>query len=167
MAHSTSLRAIGQSLEILGVDTFVIEKDGPRYVVRSDSLPAGSELVFKPTAAGADWESPAPARAAERTEELRYDPIYIAWLNAQGRKKRRKRFSSQILGTRRLSQLLRTLGKHLDRVDVATLKIAWAPASVRVEYDTAEGERYQETLTPDELSDLGLRMRFRRARRRS
>ena len=44
MPHAKSLRAIGQSLESLGVVAFVMEKDGRNYVVRSDPLPDIAEL---------------------------------------------------------------------------------------------------------------------------
>jgi len=47
MPHAKSLRAIGQSLESLGVVAFIMEKNGRNYVVRSDSLPDVAQLESK------------------------------------------------------------------------------------------------------------------------
>jgi len=47
MTYAKSLRVIGQSLEVARVTTFELEKDGPDYLVRSDSLTQTGDGVVK------------------------------------------------------------------------------------------------------------------------
>ena len=47
MPHAKSLRAIGQSLESLGIVAFVMEKNGRSYIVRSDQLPEIEKAKIK------------------------------------------------------------------------------------------------------------------------
>ena len=97
---------------------------------------------------------------------LRYDPPYISWLDAQGRKRRRRRFSAQATGTMKVSQLLRTVGKHLDRVEPHAFSIQWTKDSVFIDYELADGQTIREILPVDKLRELTVRSRVRRARRK-
>lgn len=170
MPHAKSLRAIGQSLEALGIVAFVMEKNGRNYVVRSDALPNLVQLEVKKSLSEKVWEPPSSARQSSRLrregDALAYDPSYVAWLDAQGRKKRRKRLSAQATGTMRFSQLLRTLGRHIDRYEPRAFTIAWTKDSVCVDYDLPDGETVREILTIDKLRELTVRSRVRRSRRR-
>ena len=169
MLYSKSLRAIGQSLEAFGLKDFVIEKRGHNYVVRSDLLLPSSESSFKKNLVEKVWNPTdrerkrAPLPGGDGW--LLYKPSYISWLDAQGRRKRRRRFSAQARGSKKMSQLLRTLGKHLDRLDTNTFNISWAPHAILVDYELAGGERLQESLSLKKIHELDLRMRFRRAPR--
>jgi hypothetical protein len=168
--HAKSLRAIGQSLESLGVVAFVMEKNGRNYVVRSDALPNIADLELKKDLSEKVWESSGSGRKRLRFMDedgsLRYDPPYVSWLDAQGRKKRRRRFSAQATGTMKVSQLLRTLGRHLDRVEPHAFSIRWLKDAVIVDYELADGQVIREVLTIDKLRELTVRSRVRRARRR-
>lgn len=166
MPHGKSLRAIGQSLEALGVVAFIMEKNGRTYVVRSDSLPDVSTLNTKQSLSEKVWEAPSAhrhMRALQSDGSLKYDVSYVSWLDAQGRKKRRKRLSAQTTGTARVSQLLRTLGKHLDRLEPHAFTISWTGKAICIDYEMADGQRIQEVLTIEKLHDLTVRSRFRRA----
>lgn len=169
MPHAKSLRAIGQSLESLGIVAFVMEKNGRSYVVRSEALPKISEALSKastPTVLETSSPSSMRAHSFQPDGSVRYDPSYVSWLDAQGRRKRRKRFSAQSTGTARVSQLLRTLGKHLDQVEPHSFNISWNQDGVCLDYESGDGQRFQEIFTLDKLRDLTVRSRFRRARRR-
>ena len=170
MPHAKSLRAIGQSLESLGIVAFVMEKDGRNYLVRSDSLPDVSQLDFKKDLTEKVWETKDSnyrhTRLLESDGSLRYDPPYLSWLDAQGRKKRRKRISAQATGTMKVSQLLRTVGKHLDRLEPHAFSIRWNQEDVIVEYRLPNGDIAQEILPIKKVRELTVRSRFRRARRR-
>jgi len=170
MPHAKSLRAIGQSLETLGLSSFVLEKRGQAFILRSGALPNLAELGKKESLDEKVWESTRTSRRIARLVRadggLEFDSSYIAWIDAQGRRKRRKRVSAQATGTKRLSQLLRTLGRHLDRVEPHEFKISWSPSTIELEYQTAHGNREKETLTVEKLRELTLRMRFRRAPRK-
>jgi len=169
MPHAKSLRAIGQSLESLGIVAFVMEKNGRSYVVRSEDLPKISETAAKPsTPMVLETSSPSSMRAHSFQEDgsVRYDPSYVSWLDAQGRRKRRKRFSAQSTGTARVSQLLRTLGKHLDQLEPHSFNISWNQDGICLDYQSGDGQRFKEIFTPGKLRELTVRSRFRRARRR-
>ncbi len=170
MLYSKSLRAIGLSLETLGLKEFVIEKRGQNYVVRSDLLSPGSKSSAKKNILEKTWNLGDPDRKGfllpQGDDWLLYKPPYVSWLDAQGRRKRRRRFSAQARGSKKLSQLLRTVGKHLDRLDTNSFRISWTPHSIVVEYELAGGELLQENLNVKKLHELDLRMRFRRAPRR-
>lgn len=170
MPHAKSLRAIGQSLESLGVVAFVMEKNGRNYVVRSDSLPDVSEVELKKDLSEKVWDSAGAGRRRLRMMgedgSLSYDPAYVSWLDAQGRKKRRRRFSAQATGTMKVSQLLRSVGKHLDRVEPHAFSIRWSKDAVFLDYELADGQTISEVLTVDKLRELTVRARIRRARRR-
>jgi hypothetical protein len=170
MPHAKSLRAIGQSLESLGVVVFVMEKNGRNYLVRSDSLPDISALNSKKSLTEKVWEPPAQARRRGRLigddGALHYDQAYVSWLDAQGRKRRRRRFSAQATGTMKVSQLLRTVGKHLDRVEPHAFTISWTKDAVFVDYELSDGQRIREILSANKLRELTVRSRVRRARRR-
>ena len=47
MLQSKSLKTIGQSLEILRVEAFELEKEDYSYVVRSKSLSPTSQWIFR------------------------------------------------------------------------------------------------------------------------
>jgi hypothetical protein len=168
--HAKSLRAIGQSLEALGVVAFVMEKNGRNYIVRSDSLPDISQYEVKKDLTEKVWDTGQGARA--RTHligedgSLHYEPSYVSWLDAQGRKKRRRRFSAQATGTMKVSQLLRTVGRHLDRVEPQAFNIRWTQDAVVMEYELGDGQTVSEVLTTDKIRQLTVRSRVRRARRR-
>ena len=170
MPHAKSLRAIGQSLESIGVVAFIMEKNGRNYIVRSDSLPDISELTHKQSLSEKVWDSAvSPRKGAHLIRDdgsLQYDPAYVSWLDAQGRKKRRKRFSAQATGTMKFSQLLRTIGRHIDRLEPHAFTVSWTPDSVSIDYDLGRDQKLTEVLPLDKLRELTVRMRVRRARRR-
>lgn len=171
MPHAKPLRAIGQSLEALGIVAFVMEKNGRNYVVRSEDLPGIAELELKKSISEKVWEPANSGRQSVRPrhqgDALSYEPSYISWLDAQGRKKRRKRFTAQATsGPAKISQLLRTLGRHIDRYEPHAFTITWTRESVCVDYDLADGQTLREVLTIDKLRELTVRSRVRRLRRR-
>ncbi|HZD39837.1 MAG TPA: hypothetical protein VE131_03895 [Terriglobales bacterium] len=166
MPCSKSLRAIGQSLESLHIDTFVIEKRGLDFVVRSEWLPPRAEMMLRNLPEKV-WEfsdrERLPRLAAGGAGSLLYSPSYLSWLDARGRRKRRRRFSAQTRGSKSISQLLRTLGRYLDRVDTHTFQIRWSPGAVVVDYELSGGSHIRESLSFAKLQELQMRMRFRRA----
>ena len=170
MPHAKSLRAIGQSLESLGVVAFVMEKEGRSYIVRSDSLPELSALTEKKNLSEKVWDR---VSLSKKTSELLkddgsllYAPTYVSWLDAQGRKKRRKRLSAQASGTMKVSQLLRTLGRHLDRLEPHAFTISWSRDGVTIHYELPDSRQIIEKLSVEKIRELTLRMRFQRSRRR-
>jgi len=169
MPHSKSLRAVGDSLQLLGVKSFVLEKAGQGYLVRAADAVDSAKLI-KPNLSERIWETQTSTRRhAKLFREdgaLHYEASYVAWLDAQGRRKRRKRFSTQASGTKNLAQLMRTLGRHLDRVEPHDFRISWGDDEVHLDYQLPDGSRIQEVLTTTKLRELTMRSRYRRAPRK-
>jgi hypothetical protein len=162
MAHSRSLRVIGQSLEVTKVAAFELEKDGHYYVVRSDSLSQTDEWILRNALSEDGFTEQSEQRGAV-DRGWRFSPRAIARLEAEGRKKRQNLALPHRQESTKLSQLLRTLGDHLDKMDVSTFHISWMPDAVSVEYLERGGQRDGRTFTREKLQQLGFHTRFRRS----
>jgi hypothetical protein len=66
----------------------------------------------------------------------------------------------------KVSQLLRTVGKHLDRVEPHKFTISWTKEAVFVDYELGDGQMIREILSASKLRELTVRSRTRRARRK-
>ena len=84
-----------------------------------------------------------------------FGPGDISRLDAQAQKRRRNHFTATRLSTS-LSQQLRALGGHLDRIGVSSFRIVWMAGSALLRYERASGERNSRTFTLEELRQLGL-----------
>lgn len=169
MQYALSLRAIGQSLETLRLETFSLETKGQAYIVRSDSLTATHEWMLRNILTDNCPDSAAP----ENTEltvgdgSLRYGPREIARLNAQKEKKRRQHGFQQGREGHKLPDLLRALGEHLDMKEASALDILWTPEAALVEYCTPDGLCERKDFTIEKLHQLASRSKFRRSYRRN
>ena len=164
MNYAKSLRVIGQSLEVARVTTFELEKDGQDYLVRSDFLSETSEWILR-NAVGESNFTEQSSRRSTINRPLRFTPYNISRLDSHEQKQRQRHSSSQTQGSRKLSQLLRSLGDHLDRTTVGAFRILWNADAVSVDYQEPDGRSDCRTFTPDKLQQLGLHTRFRRSTR--
>jgi hypothetical protein len=169
MPHSKTLRTVGESLEFLGVLTFTLEKAGQGVTVRT-SDPLDPSKLAKANPSKTDRESEASSRRQAKLFRedgaLRYDANYISWLDAQGQRKRRAQFSGHAGGTKNLPQLMRSVGRHLDRVDAHEFRISWGDAEIHLDYQLPDGSRIQEVLNVAKLHELTMRSRHRRTARK-
>ena len=164
MNYAKSLRVIGQSLEVARVTTFELEKDGQDYLVRSDSLSETSEWILRNAVGESNFTEQSSHRSTIN-RPLRFTPYNISRLDSHEQKQRQRHSSSQTQGSRKLSQLLRSLGDHLDRTTVGAFRILWNADAVSVDYQEPDGRSDCRTFTPDKLQQLGLHTRFRRSTR--
>lgn len=162
MTYANSLRVIGQLLEVVRVAAFELEKNGQYYVVRSDSLTRTGEWILRNALSESDI-SEQNGRRSTIDRSLRFSPPDISRLDAQGQRQRRNDSSSQMQNPSKLSQLLRSLGDHLDRTAVSTFHISWMPDAVSVDYQGLYGQSDCRTFTSEKLQQLGLHTRFRRS----
>jgi hypothetical protein len=165
MPYAESLRAIGQSLEMVHVESFKLEKEGDSYLVRSESLTPNRLWVLSNSLAEGVTNSPQPdPKITQLTVGegwFCYRPPDIAKLEAQERRKRRNHGSTQTL-RKTLGQLLRTLGEHLDTKEATAFYISWAPDSMAVDYEMPNGISERKDFTVERLYKLALYSRFRR-----
>ena len=168
MLHSSSLRAIGQSLEMLRVQAFGLEKEGDSYIVRSESLTATRQWILRNNLE-TDLDSPGPDQKSTQLTWgdgwLCYGPFDVARLDEQGRKKRQDHGFAPLSRADTLGQLLRALGEHLDRKEATAFKISWAPGSVVVDYQMSDGVSERKNFTVEKLHQLALHSRFRKPSR--
>ena len=163
MQYALSLRAIGQSLEMLRLQTFSLETKGQVYIVRSDSLTAAHEWILRNSLT--DNVSDVASENTERTVgdgSLRYGPREIARLHAQIEKKSRQQKGRE---EHTLPGLLHALGELLDMKEASALDISWTPQAALVEYCTPDGICERKDFTIEKLHQLALRSKFRRSHR--
>jgi hypothetical protein len=167
MPYAESLRAIGQSLEMLRVEAFRLEKEGDSYIVRSQFLTPTRQWILRNSLTEDISDSAGPNQKSAQLSGgdgwLRYGPLDIAQLDAQGRRKRANHGSAEMRADR-LAQLLRTLGEHLDIKQATVFHISWAPDSMSVDYQMPDGIRERKDFTLERLRQLALHSRFRRSR---
>jgi hypothetical protein len=165
MSYAESLRAIGQSLEMVHVESFRLEKEGDSYLVRSESLTPNRLWILSNSLAEDVGDSPPPdpkiTQLPVREGWFCYRPPDIARLGAQERRKRENHGSAQV-PQKTLGQLLRTLGEHLDTKEATTFHISWAPDSMSVDYQMPNGVSERKDFTVERLRKLALYSRFRR-----
>ena len=164
MAYAKSLRVIGQSLEVARVTTFELEKDGQDYLVQSDSLTRTGEWILRQAIGERDLIAQSSVTV---NRPLRFTPVVISQLDSYGRKQRRNHASPQTQGSNKLSQLLRSLGDHIERTEIGAFHVSWTPHSVSINYKKPDGKTDSRTFTPEKLQQLGLHIRFRRSSRSS
>lgn len=166
MLHAKSLSAIGQSLEMLRLQAFGLEKKGDFYIVRSESLTETHEWILRNNLAERILDSPVPDPESTQITVgdgwLCYGPLDIARLHARELKKRDNHGFEHRCEANKLAQLLGTLGEHLDSKKATAFEISWAPDSVSVDYQTPNGARERKEFTVEKLHQLALYSRFRR-----
>lgn len=162
MAHARSLRVIGQSLEVAKLRGFELETDGLIYVVRSDSLTQTGEWILRHGLNLNDIREQS-ARQSTVTRSVRFTPADISRLDDQSQRQRKIKFSPHTPEYARLSQLLRTLGDHLDRTEVIAFQISWTSDLVSVDFRSRDGQSNSRTFTTKKLEQLGSYSRFQRS----
>jgi hypothetical protein len=162
MTHSRSLRVIGQSLHAARLADFEIETAGRDFLIKSNSLTAASEWILRHALRPfANFESnPLESRVREF---VRFTPADILRLDDQAKKQRRTDRPRLGQTSSGLSQLLRALGDHLERIDVHAFHISWTPGSIRLDFESRDGQTDSRTFTSEKLLQLGAHLRFRRA----
>ena len=161
LSYSESLRAIGQALEALRINTFTLEKAGEKYIVRDwepSFLKTVSEEVWGPGDSDEILLGP-----GKPTESLIYTSSDTNRLEALGRS---KRGSDSGQKSHNLSLCLRVVGDYLDRHRAVTFDISWAKHAVKVKYKTLVDRHKEANFTVQNLFDLGMNMYLRRSSRR-
>ena len=82
-----------------------------------------------------------------------FGPADISRLDARAQKKRKNHFTR---GSTSLSQQLRALGDHLDRIEVRAFRILWTDSLAILEYQRVSGEQKRRVFTAEELRQVGL-----------
>jgi hypothetical protein len=161
LSYSQSLRAMGQALEVLRINTFTLEKSRDKYIVRNwepSFLKNITEKVWGP----ADSDTILVNRTP--TEPLIYTSSDTNRMEASGRSRRGSDSGQE---GHNLSLALRVVGDYLDRHRAVAFDIAWARQSVTVKYQSPADGHKEANFTLQNLHDLGVGMYLRRSNRRA
>ena len=150
------------------VEIFEVEHHGESYLVRSQSITRTCHWIINNSLIESVWDPPTSDDKQSLLKGgegwLRYEPVIIARLDAQGQRKRRNLVSAQ--APSKASQQLRTLGGHLDRIEARAFTILWNyPNSVTIDYKASDGQHEQRSFSFEKLDELGFHMRIRRSTR--
>lgn len=177
LEYAQPLRAIGQALEILHVQSFEMEPVTDGFFVRgtvplSDRESRNNSLSHTlrsiwgslPGGAATEPESGNLDEVGELSKvELLYTEKDVERLEEEGRGRRVD--ARRTANPSTLSQMLRCLGGYLSQKRARLLKIAQQANSVFVEYETSLGTNVKETLSVADIYDIWVRMYLQRAER--
>lgn len=164
MTYSSSLRAIGQSLEVIRVEVFTLDLRHGSHILRSDSLTPTCRWILRNRLLERVQDSAANDINIEfpgGDKWLSYNSTVISRLQDQARRKRGKDSSGYGRQTH-LSRLLRELGAELDIAGAIAFSIDWSPHCVYVQYQTPDREHYRKFFDSGTLHNLALRAKSQR-----
>jgi hypothetical protein len=159
-SYAQSLRAIGQALERLRIDTFALQKKDERYIVRNWEPSFLKNITLKVW--GTVGSDQLPFTAQESKDTLVYSSSDTKRLKAHGRSRRGSKDNQK---TYNVSLGLRLVGDYLDKKRAVAFGIWWSIESVRVRYETPVGGSQETIFTVQNLQDLGVGMYLRRSSR--
>ena len=174
--YAQPLRAIGQALEILKMESFELEPDGDDFVVRGNVTARGAgpnpqttespSLRFSRETGRSSPVSEVEAIAAPAIGnqlDLCYTLKDVGRLDQTGRARRGE--APAVAETPGLSHLLRTIGAYLEEKPARLVKIVKHAESVTVVYETLSGIRFEEKLDRVTLREWETLMFNKRASR--
>lgn len=144
---SRALRVIGQVLKTRHIDLFDLKCFGSEFYLQcGDPLPPYLKLV-----------------------EMRYTAAEIHSLDTKARAKRQRAFN--LVNFEGLPELLRAVGHRVDESNARLLRVtnsesANALDSIKIEFQTRDGQRHAEEFLTGAVGDQALRMYKERSRRR-
>ena len=162
MAYATSLRVIGQSLEAARLTVFELRTEGEDLLVETEALSQTAEWILR-RGLNDHWKEETDRSAINQT--VRFTPLDISLLDRQARQQRGAGSTPNRPTFKRLSQLLRTVGEHLDRTEANSFRVLWGSAAISVESASADGHHDARTFSAEKLEQLGSSLRFRRSSR--
>jgi hypothetical protein len=181
MGYAQLLRAIGQALETLNIQSFEMEPVGGDFFIRGNVLLTSAELLdgqltydelrraiwgklpHENGGSGEDTDATSPT--VHSPVELLYGVKDVERLEEEGRSKRVN--PQGTANPSSLSQVLRCIGAYLNQKRARLLKLSREAETVAVEYQTSLGTTIKEILSLSDLYDLWVRMYLQRAERTS
>ncbi len=143
---SKALRVIGQMLDKQRIDLFELKCFGDEFYLQcGDPLPPHLNLI-----------------------EMRYSVTEIRALDSEAKAKRRESF--KLVNFEGLPEILRALGRRVDESHARLLRVSNSDSvipfdSIKIEYQTRDGQRHAEEFLAGAIGDQALRMYKERSRR--
>ena len=174
--YAQPLRAIGQALEILKMESFELEPDGDDFVVRGKVTARGGDADVKSAESRnlrfngegeqnleAPDAEPVATPAIVNQLDLCYTLKDVDRLEQKGQARRGE--APAAAQTPGLSHLLRTIGAYLEEKPARLVKIVKDGESVTVVYETLSGIKFEEKLDGATLRDWETQMFIKRGSR--
>lgn len=174
--YAQPLRAIGQALEVLNMESFELDPDGDDFIVRGrvtardtglDSQTSESRnlrFTWETERSSHDSEVEAVTTPAIVNQlDLCYTLKDVGRLEQEGQA--RRGYATAAAETLGLSHLLRTIGAYLEEKPARLVRIAKHAESVTVVYETLSGVRFEEKHNRSTLRDWETQTFIKRAAR--
>ena len=173
--YAQLLRAIGQALEILQFGSFAMEFTGGDFLVRGSAVASTEQAeaqAIRERILKFVWEA-LPGYAPSKAEldfamstwpvqlNLRYTPKDVDRLEQAGKAKRQS--AAGVPDIARLSQFLRTIGAYVGQKGARLVKISRYGESLAIQYDTAEGDMKEETISAASLYEFWVKLYLQRS----
>lgn len=166
---SHTLRAVGQMLEALRIDSFNLRVEGGDFHVR-DRIPRQNRNIYVRYGLAGVWISmslrdPQFERSFQSTGVLRFriTPEDVALLEEKGLQRRQHNHQVPEIGAP--SQILRAVGGFIDHKRGRLLAVSKNDQDVYFEFELPSGEAVMERFTVSSLYDYWVKMYLRRADR--
>lgn len=150
LSYAQSLRAIGQALDALRLNSFELRKNSADYIL----IPTRSAFARKRKAITEKlWgRVDQSMRHALDLKGILITSSDIDRLDTEGRS-RRGSASGRLSRTANFSLSLRMIGDFLDEKQAVTFSITWSPDLVMVQYQTPNGIHRVQDFTTQNLYD--------------
>ncbi len=170
--YSQLLRPIGQMLESLGVQSFILTVEGDDFSVRGQK-PRENSKPNEVKSLRAIWQSMrAPKHGSEGSSipssgvvELHYAPDDIERMEIEGRAKRKAADSGDAPEAHALSQILRACGAFVDQKEGRMLAVKKDDQNITIDYESAMKRKISEQFTVASLYDYWVKMYLKRRTR--
>ena len=137
--HARELRTIGQQLDRQNIDIFELRYDGGEYVLDcADPNPPFTDLVH-----------------------IRYTNFELSSLELAAVQARREKFT--LVDFQTLAEILRTIGRKLEKLDAKLTSISTTEAVVdgtrfKIEYEGRDGRHRSKEMVTSNIADLAMHM---------
>jgi hypothetical protein len=170
--YSQLLRPVGQMLESLGLQSFILTLEGDDFSVQGHKAVEASR-PNQERAVRAIWHLlRSPKRPSEESAtpssgvvELRYTPDDIARMELEGRAKRKGSDPGAAPEPHSLSQILRACGAFVDQKEGRILAVKKQEQNITIEYESALKRKIAEQFTVASLYDYWVKMYLKRRAR--
>ena len=166
--YSQLLRSIGQVLESLGVQSFVVTVEGDDFSVRGRKPHPGQEKSLRAIwrlLSGANSSSSGKVIPSSGEIELRYTAEDIARMDAEGRKRRKVNAPGEAPESYSTAQVLRSCGAFVDLKQGRILAVKKEDQNIAIDYESAQGEKTSHQFTVASLYDFYVKMYLKRKKR--
>jgi hypothetical protein len=149
-------------LEAARLAVFELRTEGEDLLVETAALTQTAEWILR-RGLYDHWKEETDRSAINQT--VRFTPLDISRLDHQARRQRVAGSTPNRPTFNKLSQLLRTVGEHLDRTEANSFRVLWGSAAISVDSASPDGHHDVRTFSAEQLEQLGSSLRFRRSSR--